>query len=432
MANYTDIAIKFSKDYGIYIIAIILILIGTYLLIHYLNIFFDRLKEKKDSKYFEKETIEIISFFVKYIIFLLALLSILYIVVNAYEPLRVYANFFSLMISVFWIFITIAIAVILSTIVSRTAEYLRKESEKKPHKVIQTETINFFETLFNFIIYIITGIAIIIFVLSGFNLHQAIIDSIYNFFATTGNAIIFIIIILIITYFVSNFAEKFSADLKRRTEYSKQTIDLVKNSVQYITYAIALLIIILTILGTSGYAEIGREFLTLIIIIIGIILAMASSNSVGNAISGVILLNQKVFNEGHVVCVGKGIIGEVKALSLTFTKILTLEGELITVPNNEVLNNKIINYSRSPLMPLYVDVLLPNNFPSEKVQQILKESAINTTGVRKENPPKILTLEIGDKIKYRIVVYTSDEKKRLETISELNNNILNAIEREPK
>lgn len=426
MVAVIDRAIELLTKYGVNIIAIILTLIGAYLLIYYLDIFFNRIK-KKEKKYFDNETIELVSSVLKYIIFIFVLLIILYLIMFAYEPLRGYIEFFSIIFSIFWIFLTIGIALILTTIVSKVANFLRKDMEKRAHKIVQIETIGFFETLFNFLIYLISGIIIFILILSGFNLHQQIVDSIYIFFTTTGNALIFIAIILIITYFVSYFAEAFSSDLKRRTEYSKQTIDLVKNSIQYITYTIAILIIILTILGISGYAQIGREFLTLIIIIIGIILAMASSNSIGNALSGIILLNQKAFNEGHIVCIGKGVIGEVKALSLTFTKILTLEGELITVPNNEVLNNKIINYSRSPLMPLYVDVLLPNNLPFEKVQEILKDSAINTSGVRKENLPKILTLEIGDKIKYRIVVYTSDEKKMLETISEINNNILKAL-----
>lgn len=79
--------------------------------------------------------------------------------------------------------------------------------------------------------------------------------------------------------------------------------------------------------------------------IIGLALAFAFQNIAANFISGIFLSFRKPFQVGDIIKISD-YMGKVDEIKLRDTSILTFQGQVVTIPNSEVFQNPIENYSR--------------------------------------------------------------------------------------
>ena len=79
--------------------------------------------------------------------------------------------------------------------------------------------------------------------------------------------------------------------------------------------------------------------------IIGLALSFAFQDSASNFISGVFLAVRKPIGIGDIIESG-GTMGKVKEMSLRNTLIESFQGQFIYIPNKEVYQNRLINYTQ--------------------------------------------------------------------------------------
>lgn len=80
--------------------------------------------------------------------------------------------------------------------------------------------------------------------------------------------------------------------------------------------------------------------------IIGLALGFAFQNIASNFVSGVLLLTRRPFGANDVIRTND-FMGTVMDIDLRATVIRTFEGQLVTIPNNEVLQKPIVNFTAS-------------------------------------------------------------------------------------
>ncbi len=73
-------------------------------------------------------------------------------------------------------------------------------------------------------------------------------------------------------------------------------------------------------------------------------LSLAVQSTLSNFASGLVLLGNKAFAEGDYVEAG-GVAGTVVSIGIFSTKLKTPDNKVITIPNSNVANNNIIDYS---------------------------------------------------------------------------------------
>ncbi len=78
--------------------------------------------------------------------------------------------------------------------------------------------------------------------------------------------------------------------------------------------------------------------------IVGIALGFALQDVAANVMGGVFLSVQRPFGAGQLVET-KDFFGVVERVSLRWTELRTPDGQLVLIPNKEVVNNPLINYS---------------------------------------------------------------------------------------
>lgn len=179
--------------------------------------------------------------------------------------------------------------------------------------------------------------------------------------------------------------------LRSRAERSGSKLDLmlaplVRRSLR-ICIVILALIQVATLLSdqpvTSLLAGLGVGSLAL---------ALAAQDTVKNFFGSLVILADKPFELGERVTVD-GHDGTVESVGFRSTRIRTLEGNLVTLPNGELANRTILNISKRPRIRRILNVAIPYDTPPGKVERaagILKEILRDHEGMDPEFPPRVV------------------------------------------
>jgi small-conductance mechanosensitive channel len=268
---------------------------------------------------------------------------------------------------------------------------------------------------------------VIIIGFAAIGLSDPIRKNLVYFFENYLSSIILIIIGLVIIFGISRFVTAFVNDLKTESSrYSKSTLNLTQNLVNYVLLIIAILLVIFSIFSFTGLGEIGETLLITIIIVVGLILAMSASGTMGNFFAGLVLMFTSPFEPGDSIKIGNGVIGKVQSKELFSTRLITDEGEEIKFPNSKLLDSQIVNFSRSKKIPISIDVKVNYKVTSDKVHSLLMDAAKDTPEVNQDDlPPKVYTIKFEPaSIKYRLRVYIDLPNER----EEINSKLLDTIQ----
>jgi small conductance mechanosensitive channel len=103
------------------------------------------------------------------------------------------------------------------------------------------------------------------------------------------------------------------------------------------------------ILGVTVLTQFGVQTTTIIAALGGLALAvgLALQGTLSNVAAGVMILLQRPFRVGEYITCGT-VAGTVEAIGLFTTEIIQLDGLYVMVPNNELWNKPVVNFSRQP------------------------------------------------------------------------------------
>lgn len=125
---------------------------------------------------------------------------------------------------------------------------------------------------------------------------------------------------------------------------------------------------VFTVLGNLGF-DISAALAS--VSVIGLALGLAAQDTVGNLFGAVAVFLDKPFKIGDRVKIGE-VDGTVEEMGLRSTRIRGLEGFLITVPNKEIGNSRIINITRRPTIRTTFTVGLTYDTPAPQVKRAVE------------------------------------------------------------
>ena len=165
-------------------------------------------------------------------------------------------------------------------------------------------------------------------------------------------------------------------------------------------------------------------------VMLGVLFSLGSSSVISNIIAGYSMTYRRAFRRGDRIKVGD-VIGEVVEPRVLVTTLRTPKNEIVIVPNTEILNNSVINYSamaRETGLILHTTVGIGYETPWRQVEAMLLLAAERTPGLKREPPPFVLQRALGDFcVTYEINVYTNDAASMLRQYSALHANILDVF-----
>lgn len=127
----------------------------------------------------------------------------------------------------------------------------------------------------------------------------------------------------------------------------------------------------------------------------GIALAFAAQDILSNFIAGVLLQVRRPFRVGEQI--GSGDYeGTVEDVNLRTVKLTTYDGLTVYLPNAEVLQAPIVNYTRTPLNRTSLTVGVAYDSDLEAVQELALEACSRAEGVQAGPPVEVWVEEFGD------------------------------------
>ena len=155
---------------------------------------------------------------------------------------------------------------------------------------------------------------------------------------------------------------------KSKTDLDDRIIDLLELVIRYIIWfaAVMALLKVFNIDITPLLAAAG---------IVGIAVALAAQDFISNFFGGAIITVDKPFKVGDRIKV-ENYYGDVMSVGTRSTRIKTLDHQVVTIPNNKLTSNFIINYSE-PDQELRITVPITVAYGSDpqRVKEILLEVA---------------------------------------------------------
>jgi small-conductance mechanosensitive channel len=174
----------------------------------------------------------------------------------------------------------------------------------------------------------------------------------------------------------------------------------------------------------------GSEAFKGVSIFLGIIFSLGSSSFIANMIAGYSMTYRRAFKLGDVVQIGD-VKGVVSAVRLQVTNVRTIKNEEVVVPNSEILNAHITNYSalaQSNGLILHTTVGIGYETPWRQVEAMLLEAARRTPGLMPDRPPFVFHLQLGDFcVTYELNVYCSDPLQMRAIYTDLHRHILDVF-----
>lgn len=190
-----------------------------------------------------------------------------------------------------------------------------------------------------------------------------------------------------------------------------------------IGFAVALRVMNLDGAATSILAGAG---------IAGVALGFALQDVVSNFVSGIVLAIQRPMKIGDLVETHE-VFGIVKRINLRSTEIETLQGQLVHIPNKDILLNPVTDYSHQGYRRIDMEIGVSYDDDLERAKKVALKAITTVDGLKDNRPIDMYYTDFGDSSINFVVRFWINFKKQtdfLEAQSQAVIAIKSAFDRE--
>lgn len=249
---------------------------------------------------------------------------------------------------------------------------------------------------------------------------QNVLDILENVIISFIMAIITYIVIAVTDIIIDNWAKK--AAEKTQSTVDEQILP-VFHRFSRVFISIVGLLFVLPVWGI----QIGPLLTSLGIA--GIAVAFALQSTLGNIFGGMSIILDKSVKVGDKIKLDNETMGTVMDVGLRSTKILTWDGELITIPNGKLADSRILNFMQpEPKVRIAIEFGVEYGSDTSKVRKVVIDTISKLQGVLKEHAPKVLMTEMSDfALKFRALFWVSSFDIKFDTKALATEEIYNAL-----
>jgi small-conductance mechanosensitive channel len=203
---------------------------------------------------------------------------------------------------------------------------------------------------------------------------------------------------LIVTTLVVVGAQVFIGIIRRLLDDLMGSSNAVTRHQRQVTYRMSQLLVwtfaLFVVLGVwqvnLGGLLVGAGFL-------GIVVGMAARQTLGSLLAGFVLMFSRPFEIGDWVQIGQddqeGIVTDITMMN---TRIETVDGEYVMVPNDVISSQSIINRSRKGRLRIEIDVGVDYETDLERAKELALEAIEDVSVVRDAPTPQVVYKGFGD------------------------------------
>ncbi|MCU7549079.1 mechanosensitive ion channel [Chitinophagaceae bacterium LB-8] len=236
----------------------------------------------------------------------------------------------------------------------------------------------------------------------NFYAYRYIIDPIKNFiyqkktigsFSFTIENLLEFFLILYIAGLTSRIVSFFASDT-----YIGQDGTIKRGGIGSKLLLIRIAIFCIGLLLAFAATGIPMDRATIILSALGVGIGFGLQTLINNLVSGLIISFEKPVNVGDIVEIN-GQLGTVKSIGFRSSIISTSDGSVVVIPNGDLLNRHLINWTHSnSARRVEIIVGVANGTDLEKVIQILKDLPVKDERILSNPEPNVIIKEMNNNI----------------------------------
>lgn len=219
--------------------------------------------------------------------------------------------------------------------------------------------------------------------MEGFNL-----EMIQTWIMTFGLRLVTAVIILIIGRWLAGFIRRFATKMMVRANTETALVKFLGSLIYYLVLAVAIV---------AALDQVGVQTASIIALLgaAGLAIGLALQGALGNFAAGVMILFFKPFKLDDFVEISEQT-GTVEEIQIFNTVLVTLDNKTVIIPNGQVTNGNIINYSKKGKVRM--DMIFGIGYDDDLLQakQVLEDIIREDDRVFADPVPTVSVMELGD------------------------------------
>lgn len=239
------------------------------------------------------------------------------------------------------------------------------------------------------------------------------VNAIGEWILSNFDKVLFSVIVVIVGYALYKVVSREIRTLRNQKRLEEHLAYSLTRVVRWVVFLTVLSVILATFGVTLGVIS------GLLALVGGTIIGFAAINTIGNAIAGLIVMTSRPFRVGDRIFFNSQF-ADIVAIELIYTKMLTLDNVLVSVPNQELLKAEIDNFGKRRVVRRHVTVTPGFEYDNKDVEKALLEAAGQISRVLEEPKPYVWITKFQNyAVEYTLYVFINDIKGLPEIDAEL-------------
>jgi len=194
-------------------------------------------------------------------------------------------------------------------------------------------------------------------------------------------------VLLIIFWIANKSIQKALSATLTRMKVSRQSQGLILRAARVIIFIFA-------VLTVAGQLKINITSLLAGVGVMGLALSFAAQDTIGNIISGIVIIIDGLFKEGDWISTGE-MHATVTEIRLRTTVLTTFDNETVVVPNKQLVQERIVNYTMTRKTRVRVSIGIAYKEDIPRARNIILETVSRDNRILSNPKPVVLVTELG-------------------------------------
>lgn len=228
---------------------------------------------------------------------------------------------------------------------------------------------------------------------------EKIYNRVLDWVISNGPKIIFAVIVLFVGLWLIRLFNRWV-----KKQMAARNVNLTLRYFLQNLFAITLQILLVFL--AVQIAGIQLTFFTAIIAGLSVAVGLALSGTLQNFVSGVLILFLKPYRVGDIIT-AQSQEGVVTSIQLFFTTVLTYDNKTIMIPNGQLSNNVVVNYTKEAKRRIDIEIKMSYGIAFDDLKRILISSVQQASKLLKDPAPRVGVSGLdGDKFSVMLNVWT--------------------------
>lgn len=154
-------------------------------------------------------------------------------------------------------------------------------------------------------------------------------------------------------------------------------------------------VLLIGIVAALGAFGVNTASLVTSVGVLGLTIGFAARDALSNIISGIFIFWDRPFVIGDLIEVGDHY-GRVDRITMRSTRVITSDGKMLAIPNNEMVNSTVASYTNFPNLRLDVGVTVAVDTNLGEARRVLIDLVAHDAEFLKEPPPRVVVTALND------------------------------------